>query len=842
MSRKTRGIARGYAVKNGYRAAPILVALAVLFLSVLGMRSVVHAQALGTLEFKEFAAIALIATDPTTSTTDVAWVTTASTTNSVNKVALRLSDADLAGIAGIGTTSVAVKSTTDSVGFNLTLTENGTSSGVFTGSLSLAATSSSTIKNLAADHGDTITATYADASTSLGAVSIPDTISVDTEGPVISAVTPVHGTVVSAVTSYTADVVDANSGMAAATIGTGNAKKTLTWLVNTSADVVGSATVVDKFFQSLTAITNGNTIKLSGLSLSGNIYVAVRAADLAGNVSTSDSDNLNGSQTMAKITIDATDPTWESAFTGVGWDNVNKKLTFNNTTGMVLLFADNLTSLDAASVAATDFTVAGNTVTRADVYSAGTATSSITGVTSVDTTKAVFLTLGTAITPDAVPVVTLAGNGVTDKAGNDLTLGNKTPADRIKPTLTVGSITPTLAGSTVKAIIQVSSNEALKSDDITVVVTALDSNTALSTITADAGTNKWTVTTAGADESTNYSIYITGQDAVSNATTLGVAGDFDPVATASDVLFEGDVVMPPPRVTPAASSEPVLRDPFFITIDFSVTSTSAYTEHEGNEYEGDSNATVTLTSLTLDGADILSTANTQNNKKFLVAVKGISLGDHTVKVNAKDAAGNTLANDMEVKFKVVERPKVSIALEPGWNLISFPGDPADGTLATVFADTASVTAVVTYDPTKPGGFLSAVRATGGAFAGTLASVNGNSGYWVKADTFETVKVDIPALAAGEVGLLPPTIATVKGWNLIPVRDVVGDAKAGATIAASTYLASISAAIAAVYHYNTITNSWEFVTVASDNVLVGKSYWIYTTAAGTLVPAGVPVNP
>jgi hypothetical protein len=129
---------------------------------------------------------------------------------------------------------------------------------------------------------------------------------------------------------------------------------------------------------------------------------------------------------MAKITIDSTDPTFESAYTGVGWNNVTKKLTFDSTTGIILLFADNLTALDAASVAASDFTVADNTVTRADVYSSGTATSSITGVTSVDTTKAVFLTLGTAITPDATPKVTIAGNGVNDKAGNDLTLANKT--------------------------------------------------------------------------------------------------------------------------------------------------------------------------------------------------------------------------------------------------------------------------------------------------------------------------------------------------------------------------------------------------------------------------------
>ena len=830
-------------MKNGYRAAPILVALAVLFMSVLGLRSVVHAQALGTVEIKTFGAIAALAADSTTSTTDVAWGTTASTTNTVNVVAIRLEDADL---AGTNTTTVAVKSDTDSIGFGVVVTEVG-ATGIFTAALTLTTESSSTVNQLGAEHGDTVTATYTDTNTAFGTVTIPDTMSVDVEGPEISELDPGDGTVTDSVSTYTAEVVDTDSGVAGGAVGSGLATQSMSFLVNTTADNVGAATVAPAFFQSLADIEDANgdvvgkTITMSGLSLSGNVYVTVRAADLAGNSTVFDSDVLDGAQEMARLIIDTGAPSYDEAFTGVGWDNIDKALTFNDSGSIVLIFSDALTGLDGDSVTAADFSVVGNTVTRADVFGEGAVTSSVSGLENVDTDLAVFLTLGSDLDPDEAPTVTIVGSGVADEAGNDIVTGSQDAADRIDPTITVDSISPTLGGDGDTVTIAVSSDELLKSDDINVVITALDSNTTLANSVVDAGTNAWTITTAAVDESTAYSISVTGQDDVRNAGSVGVAGNFDPDDEDDDVIFEGDVDMPAPRVTPADAGTPVFRSPFFITIDFGVTSTGL-TEHEGNEYEGDSHATVTLTNLTLDGANILGQEDTKNNIRFLVAVSDVALGDHTITVNAEDEAGNSLVEDLSVTFTVIERPSVDIDLEPGWNLVSFPGDPSDGSIDAVFAGNDTVTAVVTYDPARPGGFLSAIREADGSFAGTLSTITADRGYWINTDTFETVEADIPGLEAGQVGLLPPTIPITTGWNLVPVRDVVGTGVSGATIAASVYLASIAADIAAVYFYDTITNTWEFLTVATDNVTVGKAYWVYTTAAGVLVPAGTPVNP
>lgn len=829
-------------MKNGYRAAPILVALAVLFMSVLGLRSVVHAQALGTVEIKTFGAIAALAADSTTSTTDVAWATTASTTESVNDVAIRLEDADLGGVnPGGSTTTVTVKSDTDSVGFSLTLTEVASTS-IFTASLTLTTSTNSAASQLAAEHGDTVTVEYTDANTAFGTVTIPDTMSVDTEGPEISALDPGDGTVTDSVSSYTAEIVDTDSGVAGGTVGTGLTTESISFLVNTAADNVGAATVVDAFFQSLADITDGKTVTMSGLSLSGNVWITVRATDLAGNSTVFDSDVLDGAKEMAKLVIDTGSPSYDEAFTGVGWDNIAKALTFNDNNSIVLIFSDALTGLDGDSVTAADFSVDDNTVTRADVFSAGSVTSSIDGLETVDTDVAVFLTLGTDLAPDEAPTVTIVGSGVADEAGNDIVTGSQDAADRIDPTITVDSISPTLGGDGDTVTVAVSSDELLKSDDITVVITALDSNTTLANSVVDAGTNAWTITTAAVDESTAYSISITGQDDVNNAGSVGVAGDFDPDDESDDVIFEGDVGMPAPRVTPADAGEPVVRDPLFITIDFGVTSTGL-TEHEGNEYDGDSQSTVTLTVLTLDGADILGQEDTKNDVRFLVAVSDIALGEHTITVNAEDEAGNSLVEDLSVTFTVIERPSVDIDLEPGWNLISFPGDPSDGSIDAVFADNAAVTAVVTYDPARPGGFLSAIREDDGSFAGTLSTITADRGYWINTDAFETVEADIPGLQAGQVGLLPPTIPITAGWNLVPVRDVVGNGVAGATIVSNVYFASIAADIAAVYFYDTISNTWQFLTVgAGTNVEVGKAYWVYTTDAGVLVPAGTPANP
>ena len=841
-------------MKNGYRAAPILVALLVLFVSVLGLRTVsaTHGSDLGTVEFKTEAAIDALRDDPTTSTTDVDWVTTDSTTNSVNTVAIVLHDENLAASGFVTTT---VKSDTNSLGFSLGLVEVGGNTGIFTGTLILATSTSSTNRQLAADHDDTVTVEYLDANTPFGALTIAETLTVDTEGPDIDEVTPEDGTIAAKVAEYTAEVVDEDSGLNNASIN---------FLINTEVDDVTDPFTrpAPLFFRSLADLTDADDAVIGQIitmtvPLTGPVWVTVRARDIAGNETIFDANRLTAGVTdMVGITIDAASPVYEESFTGVGWDNIAKALTFNNAGSIIVIFSDNLTNLDPDSVVAGDFAVQGNTVTRADVFDHDNVTSAtavedlVDEVTAVNIRRAVFLTLGSDLAPDEEPEVALVGDRVNDEAGNTAVTNSEDAQDRIAPTITIGTVSPELVGDGDRVTITITSDEALDGDDLTVTITnAQDGGNLAATVDYDGG-NSWTVSTAAISTGGAYSIHASGEDLgaenFGDAGTTLVDATFPIAGTALDdhTVFEGDVELPAPRVTPADADTPDTRDPFFIIIDFSETTSADNLRDEGSEYEADDHATVTLTVLTWDGVNILGDQDTKDDITFVVAVNEIALGDHTLVVNAEDEAGNTLGEDLSVTFTVEERAAFSISLDPGWNLVSFPGDPADGDIDVVMADVTNVTAVVTYDPALPGGFLSAIREEGGSFAGTLTSIESSRGYWINTITFETLDVDIPSLAAGQVGLLPPSLPISEGWNLVPVLDVVGAGAVGNIINAGTYFGSV-ADIAAVYTYDTITNTWQFVdssSITTDNVELGRAYWVYTTAAGVLVPSGVPVAP
>ena len=840
-------------MNNGFRAAPILVALLVLFVSVLGLRTISadHGSTLGTLEFKEFAAIAALAADDATTTVDVDWATTASTTNTVNIVAVVLHDEDLAASV---TTTVDVKSDTNSVGFSLVLTEVSGGSDVFSGTLILATSTSSTNRQLAADHDDTVTAEYTDANTAFGVLVIPETLTVDTQGPDIDEVNPEDGAIASSVAEYTAEVTDEDSDLDNASIN---------FLINSVENDVNGVDITEApgFFRALADLEDadgdviGQTITMT-VPLTGAVWVTVRARDNAGNETIFDADRLTAAIEMVGITIDSDAPTYEESFTGVGWDNIAKELTFDNPDSIIVIFNDNLTNLDSDSIVAGDFSVEGNSVTRADVFDNDNVTSStavedlVDAVTAVNIRRAVFLTLGTDLAPDEEPEVALVGDRIDDEAGNTAVTDSQDAQDRIAPTITIGTPSPELAGDGDEVTVVITSDEALDGDDITVVITnAQDGNNLAITVDYDGG-NSWTVTTAGVDAGGAYTIFVTGVDLdTENAGEAGTAaGAAFPIAEDpiddDHTVFEGDVELLAPRVTPGDEDTVDTRDPFFIIIDFGETTSADNLRDEGTEYNADDHATVTLTTLTLDGVNILGDQDTKDDIQFVIAVNDIALGDHTVVVNAEDEAGNTMAEDVEITFTVEERAAFSLSLDPGWNLVSFPGDPADGDVNLVMADVANVTAVVTYDPALPGGFLSAIREEDGSFAGTLTTIEASRGYWINTATFETLEVNIPALAAGQVGLLPPSLPISEGWNLVPVQDVVGGGSALDTIAADVYFGSV-ADIAAVYTYDTITNTWQFVdanTVGADVVELGRAYWLYTTSAGVLVPSGVPVAP
>ena len=790
-------------MKNVIRAAPILAALA-LFLGILG---IVQQEQSGT----AYAAEGSLNIRAATSTTSTAL--SFATYN--REVGVIVVDSDL---AGDGTMTVAVKSSSDSTGITLTLNESAAADGTFSALLKIATTTSTSTPTavIKTADGDTVTVNYTDASP---AVVTPATLTVETGKPTISNLSPGNATITK-VASHTlsVEVKDSQSSIdvdsikflfdRAAVIGTSTVPTTAISPTATTAIKENSVTV-------------GYTATRSFTFVEGITWIGVQVSDGAGNeliydsdTSTSDIDDGN------KVTYDATAPVFSKVTTGNYWDSVTKTVKRNRRTSLEIEFTDNLLNIDPASVTASDFSVAGTTVTSADIYSAST-----------EKPLSVFLTVEDEIGPSVKPVVTIVGDGVDDQAGNTLVNVNKTSVDGIAPALTV-TLSQSLASKNDRIEVTVVSDEDLSTAPVVTVLTA-ESATATSSqvLTAVPSTSAltWVATTAKTNKTglVNVSVSAPDKAATANTATAGVAGNTD-ADTTSAITYESDIVLPSPDITPVTAAKPVTRDPFFITIDFG---------DEGSEYNDDSNKTVTITKFTYDGTDLLSSVSSSDNKKFLVAITSVSLGEHTVKVNAEDAAGNVLASDASSTFTVIERAAIKIPIQPGWNLVSLPGDPADTAINTVLANNAEISAIVSYDPALPGGFLSAARDADGNLAGTLETIDSNRGYWMLSSVFKNLEVDIAPLAAGQAGTLPRSIAVSAGWNLVPVVDITGTKAAGdVTTDSAAYFASLGTTLTRAYTFDTVLNQWTLVTVAAGNTLeIGKAYWIYVTTAGVLAP-------
>ena len=74
-----------------------------------------------------------------------------------------------------------------------------------------------------------------------------------------------------------------------------------------------------------------------------------------------------------------------------------------------------------------------------------------------------------------------------------------------------------------------------------------------------------------------------------------------------------------------------------------------------------------------------------------------------------------------------------------------------------------------------------------------------------------------------------------GWNLVPVIDL-RQRTPGTVIPAGEYLTSISWKVAYTYDPADPAGPWVRILAGSgNNVKVGSGYWVWATAAGTLVP-------
>jgi hypothetical protein len=290
----------------------------------------------------------------------------------------------------------------------------------------------------------------------------------------------------------------------------------------------------------------------------------------------------------------------------------------------------------------------------------------------------------------------------------------------------------------------------------------------------------------------------------------------------------------------------VIDDPdAFITLDFTAEGSEYPTRNNpaGDAVDYDTYAAVTIVSAMIGDLDITDSLSANSaGSKFLYKATGLAIGEHDIEVTAMDEAGNE--KDFEAKIEITEREPFSLALSPGWNLVSIPGEPSNAAINTVIPADHPIDTVLSYDPLVPGGWLTAVRGGDGDFTGTLTDIRATRAYWIHTDSFEALKVDIPKASVGQAMLLP-TVTIAKGWNLVPALDVDGN---GEVPVAAEYFKSLEDIVAA-YTFNTVLNTWVGVNLdAADTsedadadeeeakmISIGKGYWVYSTKAGTLVP-------
>ena len=718
--------------------------------------------------------------------------------------------------------------------------------------------------------GDTVTVNYVDSN---GATVNSDSIVVDGVKPTITNISPADGTITNVLNpTLTFDVVDTGAG-----------------ILNTAPDIqveINGVAVSNPSFQFITDgvrlfFASGSSWITEFSVVDGTKFeVTITATDVAGN-----SKVLSG--TDVEYTIDLGLPEVISAVTGTGWDNNKAEEKTAVTTSVRVTFNEDV---DATSVQAADFTVGG--AKPSDVIVGTTdgykdkayltvpalapdtkpeviVTGEILDLggnavkTGVDTAKAtsndglkpaITVTVGQALAVDedevkvtvdideklAVDglVISVHGPSGATNAGLLTTTSPQPQKHEGEFTIAAGtatgdygvSIRVTDLGGNQKDNLSSASAEVVAASNIDVtdgtVITV--GNGPIADADFDGVIDKDDISALSFSTNSATSSAITAVDASARTITLSITVGATETATvsykyvASDT-FEVDQTDPTVTFDPVDSTELQNQSPF-IRIIFN-----------DNEYPGDGFKTVTLTKAELTKPDdttedLLTSFKTLDSIEYLWAATDLALGEYTLKISGEDTASNAGLEDVSSTFKIVERALFEVALRPGWNLVSLPGLPADTDINTVITNT-DVDTVITYDPAAAGGWSTAVREAGGSLAGTLTNIDGSLGLWVHTTTFEPIKVDIPGISAG-ASMLPTSFSLLAGWNLVPVATL--DIETADSVDVDTYFSGLSWSRA--YAFNSTTN--KFVGIVPDTnatVEVGKGYWIFLKADGTLVP-------
>ena len=255
---------------------------------------------------------------------------------------------------------------------------------------------------------------------------------------------------------------------------------------------------------------------------------------------------------------------------------------------------------------------------------------------------------------------------------------------------------------------------------------------------------------------------------------------------------------------------------------------------------------VTVTSLTVDGEDVLGDLSSVGDNRFLYWPEALDFGTHEVTFYAHDAANNELKEE-SFEFNVTARDPFVIDLTAGWNAISVPADPIDTALDAVFTEEA-IDRVVGWNPLSSTGpwsiatRIDGVWTTSANFA-PLTDIVVRYGYWVHSMAFVEQSVDLKGQLDRESGENPTPVGiiTVPGWNFVGVVDQDGDQtegdwaeplmdNEGVEITADDYMLGYRQA----YTWDAIANGYR-VLDGDKPMVIGQGIWVFFPDDTTIAP-------
>ena len=249
------------------------------------------------------------------------------------------------------------------------------------------------------------------------------------------------------------------------------------------------------------------------------------------------------------------------------------------------------------------------------------------------------------------------------------------------------------------------------------------------------------------------------------------------------------------------------------------------------------NTQIEIEKLQVNDVDVTTRVESNERNRFIYWPEALNFGTHNVEVDARDAAGNTAT--FRYEFDKVTRSPFIVRLLAGWNAISLPQQPIDGSLEAAFSDPKIDQVIGYFRPSSDAApqWQLATRQDGvwTTNYGELTDISAGQGYWVHTDSFvnQSIPLRSPERLSADLPTRPIGITTYDGWNFVGVVDQDGDqtqndwgqtlehGDPGVPQTGRLYLGNYVRA----YTWDATRSRFDALE-SSDSILIGDGIWVY----------------